>query len=72
MAANEEFLKSLGKRIDELRKEKGMSFQELANQCEMEKASLVKLASQGKNITINTLYNISKGLGVSLKELFDF
>ncbi len=71
MTLNKAFLNILGKRIDELRKEKGISFQELANRCEIEKANLVKLTSQGKNITVNTLYNIAKGLEVSLKELLD-
>ena len=72
MAPNKEFLITLGKRVDQLRKEKKLSFQELADLCEMEKASLVKFTSQGKNITLNTLYNIAKGLDISLKELFDY
>jgi transcriptional regulator with XRE-family HTH domain len=72
MALDRVFIKSFGKRIDELRKEKGLSFQELADLCDMEKANLVKLTSQGKNITINTLNNISKGLNMSIKEIFDF
>ena len=71
MALNKEFLKALGKRIDELRREKGISFQELAIRSEMEKANLVKLTTQGNNITVNTLYNIAKGLDVQLKELLD-
>jgi XRE family transcriptional regulator, regulator of sulfur utilization len=72
MAMNKKFLIALGKRIDELRKERSLSFQELANLSEMEKASLVKLTTQGNNITINTLYNIAQGLNISLKELLDF
>lgn len=72
MATNKDFLIALGKRVDQLRKEKNLSFQELADLCDMEKASLVKLTSQGNNITVNTLYNIAKGLGLSMKELFDY
>lgn len=72
MATNNDFLIALGKRIDQLRKEKNLSFQELADLCEMEKSSLVKLTSHGNNITVNTLYNISRGLGISMKDLFDF
>lgn len=71
MTMNKDFLIALGKRIDQLRKEKNLSFQELADLCEMEKASLVKLTAHGKNITVNTLYNIAKGLGMSMKELLD-
>ena len=66
------FLKTLGKRINEIRKEKNLSFRELALRCEMEKSSLVKLANKGTNITMTTLYKVSKGLGVSVSEIFDF
>lgn len=72
MTLNHTFLISVGKRIDEIRRTKGISFQELAYRSEMEKANLVRLTSHGTNITINTLYNISEGLGVPLKELFDY
>ena len=72
MRENEKFLKALGKNIDMIRKEKKISFQEMAYRCDIEKANLVKLAGRGENITANTLYKISKGLEVPLKIIFDF
>jgi transcriptional regulator with XRE-family HTH domain len=72
MRENDKFLKALGKNIDRIRKEKGLSFQEMAYCCDIEKANIVKLTSRGENITVNTLYKIAKGLGVSLKVIFDF
>jgi len=72
MADEDIFLKSLGERINDIRKEKNLSFQELALRCEIEKASLVKIANNGTNITMATLYKISKGLGVSISEIFNF
>jgi len=72
MANNEKLLKALGKNIDRIRKEKGLSFQEMALRCEMEKSHLVRLTSQGMNITVTTLYKISKGLEISINEIFDF
>jgi transcriptional regulator with XRE-family HTH domain len=70
---NEEFfLKALGKRIDELRKEKDMSFQDLAYKSEIEMSCLVKLLNEGSNITTLTLLKISKALNVSLSKIFDF
>jgi transcriptional regulator with XRE-family HTH domain len=72
MLKNEAFLKALGKRIDEIRKEKGISFQDLAYKSEIEKSNLVKLASQGSNITTISLLKISKALNVPLSQIFDF
>ncbi len=69
MSDPDKLLKSLGKVIDDFRKEKGLSFRELALRSEMEKSNLVKLTSKGRNITISTLYKISKGLEVSVHEI---
>jgi transcriptional regulator with XRE-family HTH domain len=72
MADKDIFLKKLGKRVNQIREEKGLSFQEMALRCDLEKSSLVKLANKGTNVTASTLYKISKGLDVSLSEVFDF
>ena len=65
----QEFLSKLGKAIDTIRKEKNLSFQELALRSEIEKSNLVKLTSQGKNITVATLSKIANGLNVSSSEI---
>lgn len=72
MPVNEKFLKALGKNIDKHRKAKGISFQEMAYRCDIEKSNLVKMTTHGENITANTLYKISQGLEVPLKTIFDF
>lgn len=69
MSEQERFLKAVGKNVDKKRKEQKLSFSELALRCDMEKANLVKLTSQGKNITLISLYKIAKGLDVSVSEL---
>ena len=61
--------KQVGQKINKIRKEKNISFGELALRAEMEKPNLVKLTTEGTNITITTLYKIAKALGVSAKEL---
>ncbi|GHN00605.1 hypothetical protein WSM22_20940 [Cytophagales bacterium WSM2-2] len=66
------FYKLLGERINEIRMEKGISFQEMALRCEIEKSNLVKMTSKGAKISVSTLYKISKGLGVPLSKIFDF
>lgn len=69
MAEQDKFLKMIGKNVDRIRKEQGLSFQELAFRCDIEKSNLVKLTSQGTNITLVSLYKIAKGLGVQVSEL---
>ena len=72
MSDQEKFLKSLGKHIDKLRKKQCLSFQELALRCEIEKSNLVKLTSQGSNITVASLFKIAKGLDVPVATLLKF
>jgi transcriptional regulator with XRE-family HTH domain len=72
MLNNEAFLRKLGKRIDTLRKEQGLSFQDLAYKSEIEKSNLVKLTTQGSNITTLSLLKISKALNLPLSVIFDF
>ena len=68
---DKKFLKGLGARINQIRKEKVLSFQEMADDCDMDKSNLVKI-TQGENITAVTLYKISKGIDIPLKTIFDF
>ncbi|GAB2823925.1 helix-turn-helix domain-containing protein [Ferruginibacter profundus] len=69
MTEQEKFVKAVGKNIDKKRKEKELSFQELALLCDIEKSSLVTITSQGGNITLTSLYKIAKGLEVAVWEL---
>jgi transcriptional regulator with XRE-family HTH domain len=72
MPESEKFLIALGNSIDKHRKAKGISFQEMAYRCDIEKSNLVKIVNHGENITATTLYKISKGLEVPLNVIFDF
>ncbi len=72
MTEQQRFLKNAGRNIDKKRKEQGLSFQELALRCDIEKSNLVKLTSQGTNITISSLYKIAKGLNIPPNELLKF
>lgn len=69
---NYSFLYSkLSHRIERLRKEQGMSQEELAEKAGLHRAYFWDIEN-GRNISIKTAYKISKALGVSLSELFDF
>ncbi|MBQ6263647.1 MAG: helix-turn-helix transcriptional regulator [Clostridia bacterium] len=62
----------LGKRIQELRKEKtGLSQEKFALQIDMDRSYFASVESGKRNISIVNIKRISDGLGVSLSELFE-
>jgi transcriptional regulator with XRE-family HTH domain len=66
------YIKDLGKQIDKIRMEKHLSYNEMALRCEMEKSQAYRLCKTGINITSVTILKISKGLEVSIAEIFNF
>ena len=61
----------IGKRIKEIRLSKPMTLEELAAASNMDNANIARLEYGNTNPTIRTLYKISRGLNVKLKELVD-
>ena len=62
----------LGKRIQELRKEKtGLSQEKFALQIDMDRSYFASVESGKRNISIVNIKRIADGLGVSLSELFE-
>jgi transcriptional regulator with XRE-family HTH domain len=68
----EDLLIKLGERIVQLRKEKGIRQVDLAIDSEIDDGSLRKIERGKINPTTKTLAKIAKGLGVEIKDLFDF
>jgi transcriptional regulator with XRE-family HTH domain len=64
-------IKALGKRIRELRLEKGASQEELAYEADAPLSQIGRIERGENNPTISTLYVISKALNRELKELLD-
>ncbi len=60
----------LGKRIQYLRKRRGMSQEDLALECKINKNYLSDMERGTRNPTIKILEKVSKGLNISLEELF--
>ena len=60
---------AIGKRIVELRTKKGWSQSDLARACNKDRQAIEVLENGKVNPTIFTLYEIAKGLNVSLSEL---
>jgi transcriptional regulator with XRE-family HTH domain len=60
----------VGERIRDIRMKKKMTQNELAIQCEFEKASMSRLESGHSNPTIRTLHKVCKALDIGINELF--
>lgn len=59
----------IGKRIVELRTQKGWSQSDLARACNKDRQAIEKLENGKVNPTIYSLYEVSVVLGVSISEL---
>lgn len=64
--------KKLGERIKSLRKEKKISTRELALESGLEKSNLIRIETGRSCPSPKTLLKIADGLGLKLKDLFDF
>ncbi len=62
-------LKQLGKRIKQVRNEKGLTQFDLAAKINTDESSIARFEIGGTNPTYLTLLKIAKGLDVSLSEL---
>ena len=72
MASGSKYLKALAKHINGLRQERGWSYQEMALACDMDKAQVHKLCTQGINITALTAVKLADGFEIRVSGLFDF
>lgn len=61
----------LGEKIEKLRRQKGLTQEELAEKAGLHRAYFWDIES-GRNVSIKTAYKIAHALGVSLATLFDF
>nr|WP_228011985.1 helix-turn-helix transcriptional regulator [Flavobacterium hungaricum] len=72
MIFDQEGLQLLAKRLKELRSEKGVSQQELANRSEISLSQIARIETVKINPTVSTIFKIARTLEVSPSELFDF
>ncbi|MFC5978887.1 helix-turn-helix domain-containing protein [Flavobacterium salmonis] len=69
---DKEGLMLLARRLKELRSEKMMSQEELADKSEITLSQIARIETAIINPTVSTIFKIARGLDVSPKELFDF
>ncbi|WP_317898929.1 helix-turn-helix domain-containing protein [Aurantibacillus circumpalustris] len=65
----EALLKKLGKRIQEIRKEKGITQVELANSIGKDQQSIQRLEAGGVNPSFYYLMEVAKGLDTEVEQL---
>ncbi len=68
----DKYLLLFGKRVVELRKQKGISQEQLSYDTDISLSSISKLERGILNVSILNLYKLSKALGVHHKDLMDF
>ena len=61
----------IGKRIKDIRENKGMTQQQVSDICDFEKSTLSRIEAGRTNITIKNLYKLSVALGVRIMDLVD-
>lgn len=65
---SKKILKSFGKRLRELRLEVGLSQENLALNCDLDRSYVGQVERGEKNISLVNIYKIAKGLGVHPSE----
>lgn len=65
-------IEKLGAKLRELRKAKGYSQEDLANECELPLSQIGRIERGELNTSISHVFLIAKTLKIHPKELFDF
>lgn len=60
-----------GRRLAALRVEKGLSQEELAAACDLNRTYIGTIERAEKSATVNTIVKLAQGLGISPKEFFN-
>lgn len=59
-----------GNRVRELRHERNLSQEKFALKIDMDRTYFASIESGKRNLSINNIYKIANGLGISMEELF--
>jgi transcriptional regulator with XRE-family HTH domain len=73
MNRNSEILRKFGKRVQELRLQKGITSQiALANKAKMDRTYIGGIERGERNLSLENIEKIAKALNIKLEELFKF
>ncbi|MDI9364205.1 MAG: helix-turn-helix transcriptional regulator [Flavobacterium sp.] len=71
MISKQEILIKFGNRVRDLRKENGLSQEQLSFKANLHRTYIGMIERAEKNITLVNIEKIAKALNVNIKELFD-
>lgn len=67
-----EFKVLFGSNLKRIRKSKNLSYRQLATRCDIDYSDIHKIEKGQRNIQLSSILELSKGLEIHPKELFDF
>lgn len=68
----EEFKIAFGKRLELLRTRQNLTYRSLAERCNIDYSDISKYEKGKKDLQLGTILELSKGLGIHPKEMFEF
>jgi len=71
MLKEQEIIILVGNNIRKIRKEKGITQEQLAYDCSFEKSTISRIEAGRANLTLKTMIKLSQSLGVEMKDLVD-
>lgn len=71
-SVNIDFQKQFGNKLKEIRSKKKLSYRQLDALTTLDHSYISKIEKGGVNVTMETVLELAKGLGIQPKELFDF
>lgn len=66
------FRKQLGQRIQQLRKEKGLTQENLSLESDISRSHIAMIEAGKRDVTISSMFKVSRALGVTLADIFSF
>ncbi|MDD2491165.1 MAG: helix-turn-helix transcriptional regulator [Bacteroidales bacterium] len=63
--------KRFGDNVKKIRISKGLSQESLANQCDIDRTYLPGIENGKRNVSLQIIEKLAKGLNINIKELFD-
>jgi transcriptional regulator with XRE-family HTH domain len=68
----EDFKTLFGKKLEQLRIQQNLTYRSMAERCDVDSSDISKIEKGKVDIRLNTILELSKGLNIHPKELFDF
>lgn len=68
---NEKLIEAFGKRVRDLRQEKGLTMEKLAELCDVDYRAIARVENGEVNTSISMAAKVAEGLGVEVSRLFE-